>query len=128
MLVVALAILFLTILLVFFALVFAASAGDAEKYARVRREGQRHTAVITDCGLPWNTRNQAWVLLKLETPSGSVAKRLYVPLEGAVSYDFLATARVTNRPVYVLCILDERVDESVRHHGYVLEQLPGGRG
>ncbi|RUO92856.1 hypothetical protein D7Y11_12560 [Corallococcus sp. AB018] len=97
---------------------------EQNRYERVRREGQRYLAVIKEVSTSNNDRSQAWLLLKLETPSGPVAKRLIVKFTEAITWEFLSTARVTDRPVYVHCLLDERVGEDVRQFGFVLEEAP----
>ncbi|GMT98534.1 hypothetical protein KH5H1_26530 [Corallococcus caeni] len=54
-----------------------------------------------------------------------MAKRLIVKFTETITWEFLSTARVTDRPVYVHCLLDERVGEDVRQFGFVLEEAPG---
>lgn len=104
--------------------VFGLSGGEKKAYERVRGEGQRYVAVIKDFGHMRGDRGKASLLLKLETPSGPVGRRLIVPLQGAVTWDFITTARVTERPVYVQCLLDPSIEEAVRQYGFLLEEAP----
>lgn len=104
--------------------VFGLSAGEKNAYERVRREGQRYVAVIKDFGHMRGDRGKASLLLKIETPSGPAGTRLIVPLQGAVTWDFITTARVTERPVYVHCLLDPAVEEAARQYGFLLEDAP----
>ncbi|WP_141620320.1 hypothetical protein [Myxococcus sp. AB036A] len=99
-------------------------SGEKKAVERVRREGKRYVAVIKDLGAMRSGRGRAWLLLKLETPSGPVGKRLIVPIQGAVTWDFLTTARVTEQPVYVHCLLDPSVEGVVTQYGFVLEEAP----
>ncbi|AGC43489.1 hypothetical protein MYSTI_02162 [Myxococcus stipitatus DSM 14675] len=104
---------------------FGISASQKKAYERVRLEGQRYVAVIKELHPMRGDRGHVALLLKLETPSGPVGKRLIVPLEGAVTWDFLMTARVTERPVAVHCLLSPIVEEAVTQFGFVLEGTPG---
>ncbi|RKH16389.1 hypothetical protein D7Y13_25810 [Corallococcus praedator] len=103
------------------------SEGEEKTIDRVRREGQRYVAVIKEIQhMRGNPRNVAALLMKLETPSGPVGRRLIVPLGGAVTWDYINTARATERPVYVHCILDPIIHEAVFQRGLLLEEAPGG--
>lgn len=107
------------------ALLFSLSVGEKNAYERVRREGQRYVAAIKDLHPMRGDRGKAALLLKLETPSGPVGKRLIVPLQGAVTWNFLMAARVTERPVYVQCLVSPILEEAVTQYGFVLEESPG---
>lgn len=99
-------------------------SGEKHAYERIRREGTRYVAVIKDLGQIRTGQSQMELMLKIETPSGPVGKRLFVPLQGAVTHDFLITARVTDRPVYVQCILDAPSNQVASLYGIVLEERP----
>lgn len=105
-------------------LIFALFASEKKSYERVRREGRRYLAIIKEVHTMRGDRSRVGLLLKLEAPSGPVAKRLIVPIEGAITWDFLSTARVNDRPVYAHCILDPNVEEAVRQYGFILEEAP----
>ncbi|QSQ17446.1 hypothetical protein [Myxococcus landrumensis] len=114
--------LFMVVLLGF--VFFGISASEKNAYARVRLEGQRYVAVIKELHPMRGDRGKVSLLLKLETPSGPVGKRLIVPLEGAVTWDFLMTARVTERPVSVHCLLSPIIEEAITQYGFVLGDAP----
>ncbi|GEL75682.1 hypothetical protein [Myxococcus virescens] len=107
------------------AFLFTKLHGREKKFhEQVRLEGKRYVAIIKDFVQVKGTTNRASLVMKLETPSGPVGQRLIVPVEGAVTWDFITTARVTERPVYVWCIIDPNVDPAVRQYGFLLEETP----
>ncbi|MBJ6762275.1 hypothetical protein JGU66_16010 [Myxococcaceae bacterium JPH2] len=98
---------------------------EKNAYEQVRRDGKRYLATIKEVHpMRGGERSKAGLLLKVETPSGPVGMRLIVQLKGAITWDFLTTARVTDRPVYVHCLIDPLVEEAIRQYGYVLEETP----
>ncbi|WP_342380074.1 hypothetical protein NVS55_10945 [Myxococcus stipitatus] len=117
---------FTLVMVTFLGLVFfGISASQKKAYEQVRLEGQRYIAVIKELHPMRGDRGRVALLLKLETPSGPVGKRLIVPLQVVVIWDFLMTARVTERPVSVHCLLSPIVEEAVTQFGFVLEDTPG---
>ncbi|GEN13509.1 hypothetical protein SAMN05443572_1024 [Myxococcus fulvus] len=99
---------------------------EKKSHEQVHLQGGRYVAVIKDFAAMRGYTNRASLLLKIETPSGPVGQRLIVPIEGAVTWDFVTTARVTERPVYVRCIIDPNVELAVRQYGFLLEEAPPG--
>ncbi|MBU8894608.1 hypothetical protein DRW03_08805 [Corallococcus sp. H22C18031201] len=101
------------------------AASEKNSYEQVRRDGKRYLAIIKEVhAMRGGDHSKAGLLLKLEGPSGPVGVRLIVPLKGAITWEFLTTARVTDRPVYVHCILDPLIEEAVRQYGFILEEMP----